>query len=121
MRSWNPRRAAFSTGERERFGEKIDGFDLRLGPFRREGNGDDARAGADVEHPGSLASRDGQLDQLLGFGAGNQGALVRDERATEKFRGSEQMLQRFARGAAGEPIPAGGSSSRSLKGRSNSR
>ena len=70
--------------------------------MRREGERDDAAAGADVEHarirrPGEVAE---VFDQLLGLGAGNEGAFVGHESVVGEFHRAEQMLERFALAAA---------------------
>lgn len=46
-----------------------------------------------------------QLNELLGFGTGDEGSAVAQKRSSEKFSRTEQVLKRFARAAIANQIP----------------
>ena len=74
-------------------------MDFGVGQFEGNGQGNDAATSADVEDPGSrvpLGDLQGDFDKLLGFGAGDQGALVARESTSVEFGGTEDVLEWFA-------------------------
>ena len=85
-------------GQSERVGREIDRVQFRVRKPCREGEGDDAAAGPDIEHarigwPGQVAEI---FDQLLGFGARNERAFIGDEMCVGEFDRAEKMLERLA-------------------------
>jgi hypothetical protein len=57
-----------------------------------------------------VASRifEDQLNELLGFGTGNEGPAVTHKQSSEKFSRTEQVLKRFPRAAIANQIPERG-------------
>src|ERR1041385_248733 len=103
----NPEPPGIFARERERVRGKINGVQLRIWKTRGEGERDDAAAGSDIEHawifrPGKIAQI---LDQLLGFGARDEGALVGYENMLGEFNRAEQVLERLALPASPNELP----------------
>ena len=67
----------------EGIGGGVDGFDGGMGKVVGEGDGDAAGSGADVDDAGVWVVGEGAfeeaLDELFGFGAGDEGAGVGDK------------------------------------------
>ena len=75
---------------------------------------DAAAAGADIHDVAALpragvafSPRDEQLAKLFGLGPRDEGAVVAEECVAEEFRGAEDVLERFAGGAAFDEFAEG--------------
>ena len=90
-------------GNRECSGRDIDGAHRNGWPVLGEADGQDARAGAQVEHAQRGIKRDAferQFNQQLGIGPGNQHAGADFEAQAEEFALADQVGNRLAGRAA---------------------
>jgi hypothetical protein len=99
--------AGIVAGHRNCLKRQVDRSNLRRRAFQGQRNGDDAGAGAEIKdsrrrHTVQLFQR--QFDQNFGFRARNQ-YIGRDlENPAAEFRLADQIGQRFAGGAALDPL-----------------
>ena len=86
-------------GELEGVGGGVDGFDFGVGQVVGEGEGDATAAGADVDEAGIGVVGEGALedgvDELFGFGAGDEGAGVCVELEAVEVGGADDVLEGF--------------------------
>ena len=90
-------------GESEGDWRKVGGVDFGVGQGEGNGQGDDAATSADVEDAGPrvfFGQLDGDFDKLLGFVAGDQGALIARESAPVEFGSAKDVLEWLAAAAA---------------------
>jgi len=90
----------------ERCGGEIGGGHPRAGDLERQGDGEAAGAGADVEDAGVGRELQGQrlLDDVLGLRARDQYPGVDGEGAAVELPNAGEVGRRLAGGAAGEEI-----------------
>jgi len=95
-------------GDGEGRGVEVRGSDVGRGELGGEGEGNGARAGADVEYAGLAESRVGGypaedgFDEELGFGTGDEGVAGDLEHEAEELLVAGEVLDGFFGGAAGD-------------------
>ena len=81
---------------------EVGGGDAQVGPLAEQGQGDRARAGADLVHAGALRAARCRPDQQLGLAARDQHPLVDRDLDLAEAAAAEDVLERLALAAAGD-------------------
>src|SRR5690242_13821528 len=96
----DPKARGIFLREGQRLRGKFDRHQIRVRKMRGEGENNHAASGPDIEQARSL--RPGKVakvfHQLLGFGPGNESALVGQENLFAELDRPEEVLQRFTLG-----------------------